>query len=147
MPFGEQVLFAIPDALWLCLEQPGNNVNFNALKSKKYLNLNTMKKLLCLLFVLPVLSYAQRITTFAGNGTKGIAVSGTAAAATQIGEIHGVAMDYNGNVYIASTLTDNRILKVNPVGIISVFAGNGTAGYSGDGGGLQLMLSLTIQRR
>ena len=41
--------------------------------------------------------------------------------------------DILGNVYIAD-LINNRIRVVNTSGIISTFAGNGTAGFSGDGG-------------
>ncbi|MCW3122127.1 MAG: repeat containing protein [Flavipsychrobacter sp.] len=93
-----------------------------------------MKKFLFLLLTMPFLSQAQRIATFAGNGTNGTAVAGTPATAAQIGEIHGIAVDANRNVYIASTIPDQRILKIDTAGIITVFAGNGTKGYSGDGG-------------
>ena len=44
-----------------------------------------------------------------------------------------MAVDSAGNIYIADY--DNyRIRKVASTGIISTMAGNGTAGYSGDGG-------------
>jgi len=42
-------------------------------------------------------------------------------------------LDVYGNLYIADVL-NNRVRKVNTVGIISTFAGTGTAAYSGDGG-------------
>jgi sugar lactone lactonase YvrE len=45
----------------------------------------------------------------------------------------GLALDQNGNLYI-SDLLDNRIRMVSTEGIITTFAGNGTAGFSGDGG-------------
>ena len=42
-------------------------------------------------------------------------------------------MDSSGNIYIADT-TNNRIRYVAAsTGIVTTFAGNGTAGYSGDG--------------
>jgi sugar lactone lactonase YvrE len=44
----------------------------------------------------------------------------------------GVAVDSVGNIYIADTI-HNRIRKVSG-GIITTVAGNGTTGYSGDGG-------------
>jgi RHS repeat-associated protein len=44
-----------------------------------------------------------------------------------------LAVDSSGNVYIADT-ENNVIRKVTSSGIGSIFAGNGTAGYSGDGG-------------
>jgi DNA-binding beta-propeller fold protein YncE len=44
-----------------------------------------------------------------------------------------VAVDASGNLYIAGVLSD-RIRKVSAAGIITTVAGNGSAGYSGDGG-------------
>ena len=54
-----------------------------------------------------------------------------------------VALDNSGNFYIASYY-QNRVFKVTPAGFLSVVAGNGMAGYSGDGvtgGAAQAMLS------
>ncbi len=45
----------------------------------------------------------------------------------------GLALDKNGNLYISDP-GDNRIRMVSTSGIITTFAGNGTAGFSGDGG-------------
>ena len=45
----------------------------------------------------------------------------------------GVTFDASGNMYI-SDCWNNRILKVNTNGIITTVAGNGSSGYSGDGG-------------
>jgi sugar lactone lactonase YvrE len=44
-----------------------------------------------------------------------------------------VAVDRGGNLYIAD-YENQRIRRVSPDGIISTIAGNGTPGYSGDGG-------------
>ena len=44
-----------------------------------------------------------------------------------------MAVDASGNLYIAD-FYNNVIRKVTPSGIISTVAGNGTRGYSGDGG-------------
>ena len=45
----------------------------------------------------------------------------------------GLALDAAGNLYIADP-GENRVRKVSPNGTITTFAGNGQAGYSGDGG-------------
>ena len=41
-------------------------------------------------------------------------------------------MDAAGNLYITERF-NRRVRKVTPAGIISTVAGNGTAGFSGDG--------------
>lgn len=73
------------------------------------------------------------ITTIAGNGTAGYAGDGGIATAASLNGPHGVALDGNGNCYISDT-TNHCIRKVDINGIITTFAGIGTAGYSGDGG-------------
>lgn len=45
----------------------------------------------------------------------------------------GVAVDSAGNVYVLAT-EQNRVFKVTPLGAITVAAGTGTAGFSGDSG-------------
>ncbi len=45
----------------------------------------------------------------------------------------GLAMDRSGNLYIASQ-NDARVRKVDPTGRVTVVAGTGVSGYSGDGG-------------
>ncbi len=82
-------------------------------------------------------SPAGIITTVAGNGVPGsIIVSGDGGPATaaSIGYPYGVAVDSQGNLFIADS--GNRIRKVSPAGIITTVAGsvNGTQGFSGDGG-------------
>jgi sugar lactone lactonase YvrE len=70
------------------------------------------------------------ITTFAGGGRS----LGDGGPATQASlSPSGVAMDTNGNLYIADT-DNHRIRRVGPDGIIITFAGTGTPGFSGDGG-------------
>jgi large repetitive protein len=74
------------------------------------------------------------ISTIAGNGTGGFAGDGeTAKSAEFLGELY-LALDAAGNIYIADT-ANFRIRKVDAAtGIITTVAGNGTQGYSGDGG-------------
>jgi len=46
---------------------------------------------------------------------------------------HGVAAGPDGSVYIAH-YAGHRVHQVDPAGVVTVIAGNGEAGYSGDGG-------------
>jgi sugar lactone lactonase YvrE len=73
------------------------------------------------------------ITTVAGNGTNGFSGDGGAATNAKIAIPTGVTVDVNGNLFIADS-GNNRIRKVDTNGIITTVAGNGTIGYSGDGG-------------
>ncbi len=74
------------------------------------------------------------ITTYAGCGTNGYGGDGgPALAAGFAGGIMDVAVDRTGNIFIADPGSE-RIRKINPDGIISTYAGNGTTGFSGDGG-------------
>ena len=73
------------------------------------------------------------ITTIVGNGTLGYSGDGGPATAAELYSPSDVILDGSGNIYI-SDCYNNVIRKVNPSGIITTFAGNDTAGYSGDGG-------------
>jgi sugar lactone lactonase YvrE len=77
-------------------------------------------------------SGAGTIDTFAGNGQLGRGGDGGSAAAAQVQEPGGLAVDGNGNVYISQP-TLNVIRRVDPDGVISTFAGTGDAASSGDG--------------
>jgi len=72
------------------------------------------------------------ITTFAGTGTAGFSGDGGPASAANIQAPHGIYIDKFGNMYIAGG--GARVRKIDPSGVISTFAGNGTATISGDGG-------------
>ncbi len=74
------------------------------------------------------------ITTVAGNGSHGFSGDGGPATAAQLYSPRGVAVDGAGNIYIANPY-NNRIRKIDVVaGIITTAAGNGSEGFSGDGG-------------
>ena len=71
------------------------------------------------------------ITTVAGNGVSGYAGDGGAAIRAQLIYPVGVKIDIAGNLYIGDGAA---VRVVSPGGIITTVAGNGTAGYLGDGG-------------
>ncbi|WP_125532024.1 NHL repeat-containing protein [Streptomyces sp. WAC 06725] len=73
------------------------------------------------------------ITTVAGNGIAGYVSDGGPATATQLNGPHSVAVDRDGNVYIAD-YHNHRVRKVDSKGIITTVAGTGQAGYVSDGG-------------
>ena len=73
------------------------------------------------------------LTVVAGNGTNGFSGDGGPATSAALDSPIGVTVDSFGNVFFADSF-NNRIRKVTAGGIISTYAGNGTVGYSGDGG-------------
>lgn len=78
------------------------------------------------------------ITTFAGTGVPGFSGDGGPATSAQLLDPFGIVVDSVGNVFIADT-DNNRVRKVNRVGIITTFAGSGPTGnsqggFGGDGG-------------
>lgn len=73
------------------------------------------------------------ITTFAGNGTQGYSGDSAQATLAELALPASIAIDAINNVYISDQGND-VIRKVNTAGIISTFAGNGSVGFSGDGG-------------
>jgi sugar lactone lactonase YvrE len=90
----------------------------------------------CLLFAqISLIGFAQSgiISTVAGNGAAGFSGDGDPATSAQLYGPTGVAVDAAGNLYIADS-SNNRIRKVTPGGVITTVAGNGSAGFSGDGG-------------
>lgn len=75
---------------------------------------------------------AQVITTVAGTIFT-FPSSPLPAINAPLGQVTGVASDGRGNIYAADTL-NNLVVRISADGILTVVAGNGTAGFSGDGG-------------
>ncbi len=74
------------------------------------------------------------ISTIAGNGSYGYSGDGGLATAAQIGTPPSVALNSAGDLFIADS-GDSRIRRmIAATGVITTIAGNGTYGYSGDGG-------------
>ena len=83
------------------------------------------------------------ITTVAGSGNVGVVNStvtggfggdGGPATSALLNFPWGVAVDASGNLFIADGGGNDRVRKVSANGIITTVAGNGTYGFSGDGG-------------
>ena len=73
------------------------------------------------------------VKTVAGTSSGGYSGDGGPAVVAQFSSLQRVALDAAGNLYI-SDKGNSRIRKMTPDGTISTVAGNGTYGYSGDGG-------------
>ena len=73
------------------------------------------------------------ITTVAGIGAQGFSGDGGPATSAKLNAPVDVAVDSSGNLFIADA-NNYRIRKVDTSGNISTVAGNGTRGFSGDGG-------------
>jgi trimeric autotransporter adhesin len=73
------------------------------------------------------------VSPVAGTGQAGYGGDGGPAAKAKLDAPDGVAVDSQGDLYIADT-GNQRIRMVDPGGTISTVAGSGDAGFSGDGG-------------
>ena len=90
-----------------------------------------MKFLLSLLLATTI--HAAEIRTFAGTGEKGFSGDGSAAEEAQLNNPFGIARGSDGALYVCDT-DNHRIRKITADGKITTVAGNGTRGWSGDGG-------------
>lgn len=75
-------------------------------------------------------SSADKLVLVAGGGTG---KDGEPATKAAMGLPFGVAIDKQGNLFIAD-FSEHRVRKVDSKGVISTVAGNGNKGFAGDGG-------------
>jgi uncharacterized protein (TIGR03437 family) len=73
------------------------------------------------------------ISTVAGTGQAGVSADGVAAIAANLNTPRGLAVDGNGDIFIADT-GNNLIRQVMPDGTIYTIAGQTAGGFGGDGG-------------
>jgi uncharacterized protein (TIGR03437 family) len=76
---------------------------------------------------------AGRIETVAGTGWQGFSGDGGPAVGADLNHPLGVAVDFAGNLYIADA-DNHRVRAVASDGVIRTIAGDGTQGFTGDGG-------------
>lgn len=84
-----------------------------------------------LAFLLPAVGLAQGVMTTLAGADWTFPSTPADALKAPIGQISAVAVDPNGNLYIADP--DNQLVYRVSKGTLVVVAGNGLAGYSGDG--------------
>jgi sugar lactone lactonase YvrE len=72
------------------------------------------------------------ITTVAGDGSSGFSGDGGPAIEARLSLPMGLAFDGRGNLYVTDSGND-RVRKIDLAGVITTVAGNGHAGFSGDG--------------
>lgn len=87
--------------------------------------------------VVRVINTSGIISTFAGNGIFGYYGDGGPANQSEVAYPCGIAVDQNGDVFIADT-ANNVIREVTPGGNIVTAYGSNVRGYSGDGGAANL---------
>jgi len=73
------------------------------------------------------------LSLVAGSTTGGYGGDGGPATNALLYSVESLALDSGGNLYLADR-RNHRIRKVDLNGVITTVAGNGTAGFSGDGG-------------
>lgn len=84
-------------------------------------------------YVIRKIDVAGIITTIAGTGIAGYTGDGGPATVALIGLPYRSCFDAAGNLFFVDG-TNNCIRKIDLAGIITTVVGNGTAGFSGDGG-------------
>jgi uncharacterized protein (TIGR03437 family) len=104
---------------------------------------DSRKRLVCwgaaalLTLSIPALSPAQTVQTYsiatiAGTGTAGFSGDGGQATSAQFSSPCNAIVDSSGTIYVSDS-ANNRVRKITSDGTVSTIAGNGTAGYAGDG--------------
>lgn len=91
---------------------------------------------LAFLVFIPLTTYssnAYTVATFAGTGEQGYSGDGGKATEAMLNNPFGVVRGPDGDIYFCDTI-NHVIRKITADGIIHTVAGNGTKGYSGDGG-------------
>ena len=73
------------------------------------------------------------LTVVAGTGSQGYSGDGGPATSATFSSVDAVAVDSSGNLFICDLFRVRRV-AASPDHTVTTVAGNGTLGYSGDGG-------------
>ena len=84
-------------------------------------------------YVVRMINPAGVVTTVAGSGAWGYSSGGGIPLNASFGALTGLAIDTSNNVYF-SDVTNSVVWELSNTGVLTVFAGVGTAGYAGDEG-------------
>jgi NHL repeat len=94
----------------------------------RFLNLKSLTVLVIAICLPQLLAAQYSISSIAGGGPNNLS-----SLSASLGYAGSIARDAGGNSYIADSYS-SHIFKVSASGTLTVLAGNGTFGYSGDGG-------------
>jgi uncharacterized protein (TIGR03437 family) len=78
-------------------------------------------------------SFGQVITSVAGGGWQAFPTTGIPALSAPLGTPWAAALDGQGNLYVADGY-NNVVVRITSGGTLTLVAGNGNGGFSGDGG-------------
>src|SRR3954447_26274371 len=81
-----------------------------------------------LIAVSTALVHAQTISTVAGGGPNNVP-----ALSAKVYDPQAVLVDPAGNIYYVAGIL-GRVMRIAPDGTLTVYAGNGSTGFTGDGG-------------
>jgi DNA-binding beta-propeller fold protein YncE len=81
---------------------------------------------------------ARRMVTVIGTGAQGSVTDGESAQTAALNQPYGVFVDRHGAVYWADFGSDRVLMLDRKTQLVSVVAGNGEKGHSGDGGSAKL---------
>jgi hypothetical protein len=112
--------------------------NFEEKKSMRPFRMFLLSFFSVLVFAFSAAAQQDQINTVVGGGPNDMP-----ALDADLSYVYGVSVDSHGNYYFAS-YAENRVFKVDTTGKLTVVAGNGLPGYSGDGvsgGAAQAMLN------
>jgi uncharacterized protein (TIGR03437 family) len=93
----------------------------------------TYALLACFIALFSSVAFPQRVITTVAGTDFTFPTEPRPAREAPLGKIDGVATDRKGNLYITDP-ESSLVYKVTPDGTLTVLAGNGIDGYSGDGG-------------